>query len=70
MAHVVELLVGARARAGARRARREPRAPGRHPAALRRPVELRAATGWEPEIPLEQTLADALDAARELEPVS
>jgi GDP-4-dehydro-6-deoxy-D-mannose reductase len=26
---------------------------------------LRAATGWQPEIPLEQTLADALDAARE-----
>src|SRR5205823_335044 len=25
---------------------------------------LRAATGWEPEIPLERTLADALDAAR------
>ena len=34
------------------------------------PGRLRAATGWEPEIPLEQTLADALDAARELEPVS
>jgi GDP-4-dehydro-6-deoxy-D-mannose reductase len=25
---------------------------------------LRAATGWEPQIPLEQTLADTLDAAR------
>ena len=34
------------------------------------PAKLRAATGWEPEIPLEQTLADALAAARELEPVS
>jgi GDP-4-dehydro-6-deoxy-D-mannose reductase len=32
--------------------------------------KLRAATGWQPEIPLEQTLADALAAARELEPVS
>ena len=26
--------------------------------------KLRAATGWAPTIPLEQTLADALDAAR------
>ena len=28
------------------------------------PSKLRAATGWAPAIPLEQTLADALDAAR------
>jgi GDP-4-dehydro-6-deoxy-D-mannose reductase len=28
------------------------------------PSKLKAATGWEPTIPLEQTLADALDAAR------
>ena len=28
------------------------------------PSKLRHATGWRPEIPLEQTLADALDAAR------
>jgi GDP-4-dehydro-6-deoxy-D-mannose reductase len=28
------------------------------------PTKLRAATGWAPTIPLEQTLADALDAAR------
>jgi GDP-4-dehydro-6-deoxy-D-mannose reductase len=28
--------------------------------------KLRAATGWEPEIPLRQTLADALDYAREV----
>ena len=33
-------------------------------------TRLRAATGWEPEIALEKTLADALAAARELEPVS
>jgi GDP-4-dehydro-6-deoxy-D-mannose reductase len=34
------------------------------------PSRLRAATGWRPEIPLEQTLADTLAAAREMEPVS
>jgi GDP-4-dehydro-6-deoxy-D-mannose reductase len=34
------------------------------------PSKLTAATGWRPEIPLEQTLADTLAAARELEPVS
>lgn len=34
------------------------------------PSRLRAATGWRPEIALEQTLADTLAAARELEPVS
>jgi GDP-4-dehydro-6-deoxy-D-mannose reductase len=34
------------------------------------PSKLRAATGWRPEIALEQTLADTLAAARELEPVS
>jgi GDP-4-dehydro-6-deoxy-D-mannose reductase len=34
------------------------------------PARLRAATGWEPEIPLERTLADTLEAARDLEPVS
>jgi GDP-4-dehydro-6-deoxy-D-mannose reductase len=28
------------------------------------PTRLQAATGWRPEIPLEQTLADALEAAR------
>jgi GDP-4-dehydro-6-deoxy-D-mannose reductase len=32
--------------------------------------KLRAATGWEPEIPLEQTLADALEAARAAERVA
>jgi GDP-4-dehydro-6-deoxy-D-mannose reductase len=43
------------------------------PAEVRRlagdPSRLRAATGWRPEIPLEQTLADTLAAARELETV-
>ena len=31
------------------------------------PARLRAATGWEPRIPLEQTLADTLGAARKSE---
>jgi GDP-4-dehydro-6-deoxy-D-mannose reductase len=31
------------------------------------PARLRSATGWEPEIPLERTLADTLAAARENE---
>jgi GDP-D-mannose dehydratase len=30
------------------------------------PSKLRTATGWTPEIPLRQTLADALDYAREV----
>jgi len=34
------------------------------------PARLQAATGWSPEIPLERTLADTLEAAREMEPVS
>jgi GDP-4-dehydro-6-deoxy-D-mannose reductase len=34
------------------------------------PSKLRAATGWEPQIPLEQTLADALEAAARAEVVS
>jgi GDP-4-dehydro-6-deoxy-D-mannose reductase len=34
------------------------------------PSKLRAATGWEPRIPLEQTLADALEAAAAAEVVS
>ena len=34
------------------------------------PSKLRAATGWEPRIPLEQTLADALEAAAGAEVVS
>jgi GDP-4-dehydro-6-deoxy-D-mannose reductase len=70
MQHVVELLVGL-ARVPVQVERDESRV---RPADIKRlcgdPARLRAATGWEPEIPLEQTLADALAAARELEPVS
>jgi GDP-4-dehydro-6-deoxy-D-mannose reductase len=41
--------------------------PAELPALSGDPSKLRAATGWEPEIPLEQTLADALEAARRSE---
>jgi GDP-4-dehydro-6-deoxy-D-mannose reductase len=68
MEHVVELLVGlARVPVTVERDQSRMR-----PVDIRRlcgdPARLRAATGWEPQIPLEQTLADALAAARELEP--
>lgn len=70
MEHVVELLTGL-ARVPVRVERDESRV---RPADIARlcgdAAKLRAATGWEPTIPLEQTLADALAAARELEPVS
>jgi len=69
MARVVELLVGL---AGVpveveRDESRVRQAEVRHLAGD--PSRLRAATGWRPEIPLEQTLADTLAAARELETV-
>jgi GDP-4-dehydro-6-deoxy-D-mannose reductase len=69
MARVVELLV-----ALTKVPVEVERDPSRvRPADIRRiagdPSRLRAATGWRPEIPLEQTLAEALDAARALETV-
>jgi GDP-4-dehydro-6-deoxy-D-mannose reductase len=68
MARVVELLVEL-ARVPVTVERDETRV---RPAEIRRisadPSRLRAATGWQPELPLEQTLADTLAAARELEP--
>jgi GDP-4-dehydro-6-deoxy-D-mannose reductase len=68
MAHVMELLVE-QARVPVRVERDESRL---RPAEIQRlagdPERLEAATGWRPEIPLEQTLADTLGAARELEP--
>jgi GDP-4-dehydro-6-deoxy-D-mannose reductase len=68
MAHVVELLV-AQARVPVQVARDERRLrPAEIPRLAGDPTRLQAATGWEPEIPLEQTLADTLGAARELEP--
>jgi GDP-4-dehydro-6-deoxy-D-mannose reductase len=70
MAKVVELLVGL-ARVPVRV---EPDEARMRPADIPRlsgdPSKLRAATGWEPQISLEQTLADTLAAAREMEPVS
>jgi GDP-4-dehydro-6-deoxy-D-mannose reductase len=70
MERVVELLVGL-ARVPVQVERDESRV---RPADITRlcgdPSKLRAATGWRPEIGLEQTLADTLAAARELEPVS
>jgi GDP-4-dehydro-6-deoxy-D-mannose reductase len=69
MARVVELLV-AFTEAPVEVERDESRV---RPADIHRlagdPSRLRAATGWSPEIPLERTLADALDAARALETV-
>jgi GDP-4-dehydro-6-deoxy-D-mannose reductase len=69
MARVVELLVGL-AGVPVEVERDESRV---RPAEVRRlagdPSRLRAATGWRPEIPLEQTLADTLAAARALETV-
>jgi GDP-4-dehydro-6-deoxy-D-mannose reductase len=70
MRRVVELLVDL-ARAPVRVERDEARV---RPAEIERlrgdPSKLRAAIGWEPEIPLEQTLADTLATARRMEPVS
>lgn len=68
MAHVMELLIE-QARVPIRVERDEARL---RPVEIQRlagdPSRLAAATGWRPEIPLEQTLADTLGAARELEP--
>jgi len=70
MARVVELLVGL-ARVSVSVERDESRVrPTEIPRIAGDPSRLHAATGWEPEIPLEQTLADALDAARQLETVT
>jgi GDP-4-dehydro-6-deoxy-D-mannose reductase len=64
MAQVLELLVGL-ARVPVRIERDEARVrPAEIPRLAVDPTRLQAATGWEPEIPLEQTLADTLEAAR------
>jgi GDP-4-dehydro-6-deoxy-D-mannose reductase len=70
MAEVVELLVGL-ARAPVQVERDEARVRlADIPCLSGDASKLRAATGWEPTIPLDQTLADTLAAAREMEPVS
>ena len=70
MGEVVELLVGL-ARVPVQVERDESRVrPADIPRLSGDASKLRAATGWEPVIPLEQTLADTLAAAREMEPVS
>jgi GDP-4-dehydro-6-deoxy-D-mannose reductase len=69
MARVVELLVGL-AGVPVEVEHDESRVrPAEVPRLAGDPSRLRAATGWRPEIPLEQTLADTLAAARELETV-
>jgi GDP-4-dehydro-6-deoxy-D-mannose reductase len=68
IAHVLEQLVEL-ARVPVQVERDESRVrPAEIPRLAGDPTRLRAATGWKPEIPLEQTLADTLGAARELEP--
>jgi GDP-4-dehydro-6-deoxy-D-mannose reductase len=63
LSRVVELLVGL-AGVGVEVERDETRLrPAEVPVLVGDPSRLRAATGWTPEIPLEQTLADALEAA-------
>jgi GDP-4-dehydro-6-deoxy-D-mannose reductase len=70
MAHVVDQLVSL-ARVPVSVERDEDRVrPAEVPKLSGDPARLQAATGWNPEIPLEQTLADTLEAAREMEPVS
>jgi GDP-4-dehydro-6-deoxy-D-mannose reductase len=70
MAQVVDQLVSL-ARVPVRVERDESRVrPADVPRLSGDPARLRAATGWSPEIPFERTLADTLEAAREMEPVS
>jgi len=70
MAHVIEVLVGL-ARVSVHVEREESRVrPAEVPRLAGDPSRLHAATGWHAEIPLERTLADTLEAAREMEPVS
>jgi GDP-4-dehydro-6-deoxy-D-mannose reductase len=68
MAHVLELLVD-QARVPVQVERDESRVrPAEIPRLAGDPSRLREATGWSAVIPLEQTLADTLGAARDLEP--
>jgi GDP-4-dehydro-6-deoxy-D-mannose reductase len=70
MQRVVELLIGL-AEVPVRVEREEARLrPADIPKLCGDSSRLQGATGWEPEIPLEQTLADTLESARQMEPVS
>jgi GDP-4-dehydro-6-deoxy-D-mannose reductase len=65
MSQIVELLVSL-ARAPVEVEKREERLrPADIPAMSGDATKLREATGWEPQIPLEQTLADTLESARQ-----
>jgi GDP-4-dehydro-6-deoxy-D-mannose reductase len=64
MSEIVELLVGLARVPIEVEQRPERLRPAEVPRMQGDATRLREATGWEPEIPLEQTLADALEAAR------
>jgi GDP-4-dehydro-6-deoxy-D-mannose reductase len=64
MSRVVEVLVSLARCPVEVRERAERRRPVEIPRMQGDPSRLREATGWRPEIPLEQTIADTLEAAR------
>lgn len=64
LAHVVGLLIGLAACEIAVEPKSERLRPADIPVLCGDPRRLEAATGWRPEIPLERTLADGLEAAR------
>ena len=64
MAHVLELLLSFARCAVEVEQRPERMRRTEIPVACGDASKLRGATGWKPEIPLEQTLADALEHAR------
>jgi GDP-4-dehydro-6-deoxy-D-mannose reductase len=65
MREVLELLVGLAERPVEIEPDPQRLRPSELPVVSGDPSRLQAATGWSPRIPLEQTLADALDAARQ-----
>jgi GDP-4-dehydro-6-deoxy-D-mannose reductase len=67
MADVLDLLVGLSSAAIEVEQEEARLRPADIPRLVGDPSKLRVATGWEPAIALEQTLADALEAARRIE---